>query len=137
MRDVSDVALVAVFVVEGWRRHVGREALMLACMLETGAASFRPGKIAVNWTYCFFASYDVKNVVNDVLLLCNVLEGVSEFVSSVEAQLGFSKGTGTKAAYRRTDILKAGVSVPKLEKSRSPVVESGSEQQLATDRTPV
>ena len=97
-RDVSVVALMAAFVEEGWRLHVGREALMLACMLETGAASFRPGKIAVNWTYCLFASYDVKNVVNDVLLICKVFEGVGEFVSSVEAQLGFSNGHRDKSS---------------------------------------
>ena len=40
--------LLAAFVEEGWRLHVGHEALMLACMLEPGAASFRPGEIAVN-----------------------------------------------------------------------------------------
>ena len=91
---------------------------MLACMLETCAASFRPGKIAVNWAYCFFASYDVTNGVNHVLLLCKVLEGVGEFVSSVAAQLGFSKGIGTKAAERRTVVLKAGVSVPKLKNQK-------------------
>ena len=37
---------------------------------------------------------------------------------------------------RRTAVLEAGVSVPKL-KNRIPVVESGSEGQLATVRTPV
>ena len=83
------------FVVEGWHRHVGREALMLACMLETGAASFLPGKVAVDWASCFVD--DVMNGVNEVLLRCKVLEGVRDFRSSVEEQLGLSKkGTGRK-----------------------------------------
>ena len=86
---------MAAFVEEGWRLHVGREALMLACMLETGAASFRPGKVAVKWASCFVD--DVTNGVNEVLLRCKVLEGVRDFLSSVEEQLGLSKkGIGRK-----------------------------------------
>ena len=41
--------LLAAFVEEGRRCNVGREALLLACLMETGAATFDPGKVATAW----------------------------------------------------------------------------------------
>ena len=41
--------LLAEMAAEGGRRQVGLEALLLACILETGAATFVPGKVAREW----------------------------------------------------------------------------------------
>jgi hypothetical protein len=43
--------LLAKMAAEGGRRQVGLEALLLACILETGAATFVPGQVAREWCH--------------------------------------------------------------------------------------
>ena len=114
--------LLAAFVEQGRFLGVGREALRLACMIETGAASFRPGEVALHWASSAMAcpncsKSDLTNGANDVLLLGEVLEDVEKFMYSVEAQLGLTKGMSRKE--RRQNTLKAGVSFPKVKKAET------------------
>ena len=66
--------LLAAFVERGCCLGVGREAIRLACMVETGAASFRPGEVALHWASSAMACQicsksDLTNGANDVLLI--------------------------------------------------------------------
>ena len=90
--------LLAAFVERGRSLGVGREAIRFACMQETGAASFRPGVVALHWASRAMdcSTSDLTNGANDVLLLGEVLEDVEKFMSSVEAQLGLTKGMSKK-----------------------------------------
>ena len=57
----------------------------LACMIETGAASFRPGEVALHWEFALGVVsngvQDLTNGANDVLLLGEALEDVNRFMS--------------------------------------------------------
>jgi hypothetical protein len=54
-------------------------------MIETGAASFRPGEVALHWEFALGVVsngvQDLTNGANDVLLLGEALEDVNRFMS--------------------------------------------------------
>jgi hypothetical protein len=87
------------FVQEGLRRGVGREALILACLLETEAVTFIPEIVAEAWVTLRKGSSAAGQVLQSttdrrdhrgsqtLLDLCGVLEQLPKFLKCVFGQM--------------------------------------------------
>ena len=130
--------LYAAFVHEGERQGVGREALSLACLLASDAATFLPQQVATEWAVD--CAQQGSGVLNDcsnhsaagqvgsdavsaaghvgcdaLVQLCRVLEDLEAFLKSAERQLDSNSNGGSGGA--RGHLLRVKVSVRKLRKA--------------------
>ena len=130
--------LYAAFVHEGERQGVGREALSLACLLASDAATFLPQQVATEWAVD--CAQQGSGVLNDCsnhsaagqvgsdavsaaghvgcdafVQLCRVLEDLEAFLKSAERQLDSNSNGGSGGA--RGHLLRVKVSVRKLRKA--------------------
>jgi hypothetical protein len=68
------------------KRGVGREALILACMLEAEAMTFIPQNVAKNWNYA--RQEGAEGDQDETLLdLCRVLQDLPHFLKCVDPHL--------------------------------------------------
>ena len=81
--------LLAALIERGIRREVGREAIILACMLEAEAATFVPFEVAAAWARAKTGDGAGGHVCGGLLIqLCYVLEDLEEFLRCVRVQMG-------------------------------------------------
>ena len=110
--------LLAAFRERGIHREVGREAVILACLLEAEAATFLPSVVAAAWARAKTGN-DVGVHVCDGLLiqLCNVLEDLEHVLRCVRVQMGTDGQKAGKAA--KHNLMDVQVSVNRLKKAQS------------------
>ena len=137
--------LLAAFVAEGRRSNVGREALSLACLLEAGAATFVPGKVACAWCRALQERAATREQSEDpvvsaagheghdsqrslaglerddpLMQLCNVLEDLNGFLWDVRVQMGVEGENQRKTM--KHNLMEVKVSVTRLKKGARFVV---------------
>jgi hypothetical protein len=119
------------FVQEGLRRGVGREALILACLLETEAVSFIPETVAGPWATSkrksSAAGQEAQSSVDrrdhdrsqTLLDLCRVLEELTTFLNCAFVQMG-EDATGRRTKQKQQQkqkLMDVKVSVNRLNKA--------------------
>ena len=112
-------ALRITFVLEGRERGVGREALILACMLEAEAVTFIPRIVAKTWASCsgkYADNIQVEQSTIDthfhsgsqtLLDLCRVLQELSEFLKCVNTAARTEGGKIGRCESIRKEIAKS------------------------------
>jgi hypothetical protein len=123
--------LMITFVQHGLRRGVGREALILACLLETEAVTFIPEAVAGAWTISNRKSSTAGQEMQasddrgdhdrcqTLLDLCRVLEELPTFLDCAFVQMGEDvTGSRTKQKQQRKQkLMDVKVSVNRLNKA--------------------
>ena len=110
-------------VQQAFSREVGREGLILACLMEAEAITFIPEKVAAQWATSDLPSSDTSKEAQTfhgdhprtLLDLCRVLEDLKSFLRCAYADLGVDSTEFRKT--RQHKLMDVKVSVNKLKKA--------------------
>jgi hypothetical protein len=115
--------LMTSFVQQADRRNVGREGLILACLMETEATTFIPETVAAEWATSdrpsSAASQEAQTSAQDhpqtLLNLCRVLEDLNSCLECVYAELGVDSTRCRRT--RKHKVMDVKLSVDKSQKT--------------------